>query len=131
MGIHNTVCNDLLKLRYQHAELPDLDLVSYFLICRKEIDQWLLPDDPIYAEKLTAWAEALAKQPQEIINAVQTRLPRPPEHEEPVWYREVWRLFYNSSIARNTRKRFAKQEVPVPQFENILQATSWIEDRRA
>lgn len=120
-GIHNCICNDLLKLRRQYPELPSLDLVSYFLSCRSEIEQWLIPGDPRYAEKMAAWSDALAKQSPETIAAVQTS-------EHLVWYRKVWRAFYNSSIA-NTRKRTEKQHFP--QFENILEATRWIEDQEA
>lgn len=125
-GIHNVVCNDLLKLRRHNAELPGLDLPSYFVVCRREFDERLSPDDPIYAEKIAAWNDALAKQSPEVIAAVNLALDASPERDQVVWYRTIWRVLYNSAIARGARSRLASRET-LPRFENILQAMSWIE----
>ena len=128
-GIHNLLCNDLMRLKQiypDHFAGIDLRPIPYFVTCRKEIDQWLSPDHPSYREKVSAWEEALAKQPDDIQTEVRAALTEPSVDLR----RKLWRVFYNSSMATNARRQLAKRRSHFPKFEDILQATHWIEEAK-
>lgn len=73
VGIHNTVCNDLLRLKRAYpAHCPPLklDLFYYFIVCRLEIDWFHTPGHHLYEQKVAAWEDALAKQPAALARRV-------------------------------------------------------------
>jgi hypothetical protein len=133
-GIHNTICNDLMKLKRALPDLfkeVDIDLVAYFLVCRDEIQHWLEPGHPSYLEKITAWQEALAQQKGSVQREVSAKVRAT---EAPVGlHKKIWRLGYNSSLGTTSRKLMnefqQRRELPPrpKRFSNILDAVNWIE----
>lgn len=72
-GIHNSNCNDLLKLKHTLPENfrgVELDSFHYFLSCRQEFETYYKHTDPQYVDKMTAWHEALDRQPFSIVNRI-------------------------------------------------------------
>lgn len=131
-GIHNTICNDLMRLKHAFPHLfraVNLDLVSYFVVCRKEIREWISPDYPLYTEKISAWEQALAQQEESVQKEVWLQLSAIPV----TWHIKLWRLAYNSRSGAKLRKLlYAFQQrrrlPPRPKaFRNILDAVKWIE----
>ena len=80
VGIHNSLCNDLMHLKAlvpeRFAEI-NLDLPAYFTVCHDEILEWLAPNDPLYRVKMDAWEQALAMQPQSVQQEVTRATERP------------------------------------------------------
>lgn len=119
--VHNALCNDLMKLKSKFPrifEAVELDMVSYFLTCKEEIELQYSNR----SEALASWHSTLSQFPEtaRLINDF-----KPPK---PDLARRVWRRIYNSDAARRLR---AKRTSPLPKFDNIIEVVDWIETRAA
>lgn len=114
--IHNSLCNDLLKLKAIYPDLfadIDLRLKAYFLTCLKEIREF----NPT-AE--TDWQDALSLFP-DVERDIHAELN---PYVDPL--RRVWRKVFNSRPVQYALRRHVQSW---PSFSNILEASRWVESR--
>ena len=73
IGIHNSICNDLMRLKRQLPEMfqdVELSLFHYFVVCHLEFSTWFTRDGPLYKQKMQAWNQALDRQSRHLAKLV-------------------------------------------------------------
>lgn len=140
LGLHNSACNDLLRLKRMLPDLfhgVDLDMFSYFVVCRQEIDFWYAKNDPLYAQQMEAWNEAIAKQPDPLVKKIKScvesgypgfkergSIPRKIMWKVAVRLRRLGRP---GALVENTLASILITLLRRPKFVNVLDALTWIE----
>lgn len=140
--LHNIVCNDLLRLK---RILPDLlgdiklDLFSYFVVCRLEIDFWYTRNDPLHVQNMRAWEDALAPQSPDLVERVERCIregypgfKKKGSVIQTMMWKSVRQLRTLGPRGAAVEKMLGQAMGVLtrrPRFANVLEALAWIEAR--
>jgi glycosyltransferase involved in cell wall biosynthesis len=135
LGIHNSLFNDLIRLKQQFPDLfreVEPDWAKYFVACREEIEERSL-DDGSRQARMAAWESALAQQPPTVRQKVKDLI-QPTAQKSLRFSRRV--RYSASSVVTQVRRVLRDSEMPgvikrdtSNRFGNITEAVVWLENQ--